>query len=200
MAYLLEGRLLELCTCGASCPCRPEGEPDGGTCDAVNTWHIDRGVVGGTDVSGLTLVALSRLHGHVLKGRPVVFYVDEKATPQQQQALLDVWTGKLGGPVAELARLIGEVAGVERAPVAFQVRDGRGSLTVGRTIEARLAAPSHGGAGHGSVPHADVCTTLPGSDARAGEAAAYRVDAPAHGFEIALQDYPVVQGRFRFEG
>jgi hypothetical protein len=200
MAYQLEGRLLELCTCGARCPCRPEGEPDGGTCDAVNTWHIDRGTIGGTDVSGLTLVALSRLHGHVLKDRPVVFYVDDKATPQQQRALLDVWTGRLGGPVAELARLIGDVAGVERAPIAFRIRDGKGSLKVGPMIEARLAAASHEGAAHGSVPHADVCTTLPGSQAGAGEAAAYRVDAPAHGFALDLRDYPVVQGRFRFEG
>jgi hypothetical protein len=200
MAYRLEGRLVEVCTCGARCPCRREGEPDGGTCDAVNAWHIDRGTIDGTDVSGLTLVALNRVHGHVLQGRPVVFYVDEAATDRQQQALLDVWTGKLGGPVADVAQLIGEVAGIERATIAFQVREGTGSLTVGQVLEARLAAPSQAGTDHVAVAHDDVCTTVPGSDAHLGEAATYRVASPAYGVALDLRDFPVMQGRFRFEG
>ncbi len=43
MAYHLEGRLLEACTCGAQCPCRAEGEPDGSDCEAVNAWHVEQG-------------------------------------------------------------------------------------------------------------------------------------------------------------
>ncbi len=200
MAYQLEGRLLDVCTCGAQCPCRKDGEPDGGTCDAVNVWHIDRGTIDGTDVSGLTLVALNRVHGHVLRGRPVVFYVDDRATDQQQAALVNVWTGKLGGPIADVAQLIGEVAGIERAAIAFQVSEGTGSLTVGQVIDARLAAPSHGETGHAAVPHNDVCTTVPGSDAHLSEAATYRVTSPASGVDLNLQNVPVMQGRFRFEG
>ena len=48
MPYHLEGRLLEVCTCGANCPCQPSGQPDGSDCDAVNAWHIDRGAIDGT--------------------------------------------------------------------------------------------------------------------------------------------------------
>jgi hypothetical protein len=199
MAYQLEGRLLEVCTCGTHCPCQADGEPDGGTCDAVNTWHIDKGTIEGTDVSGLTLVALSHIHGHVLKDRPVVLYVDDKATAQQQEALLDVWTGKLGGPVADLAQLIGEVAGVERAPIAFKIRAGKGTLKIGQTVNAKLA-PSQTGTGHSTAPHDDVCTTIPGSQAFMGEATTYRVNAPTYGFDIDLQNHKVIQGRFRFEG
>lgn len=195
MPYHLEGRLLELCTCGAYCPCRADGQPDGGDCDAVNTWHIDHGTIDGTDVSGLTLVALSRIHGHVLNGRPVVFYVDDKATALQEEALLNVWTGKLGGPVADLAQLMGEVVGIERAAIAFKLREGKGSLKVGQVIDARLAAPSHGG-----IPHDDICTTLPGSEAHLAEAATYRVNSPTYGFALDLQDYQVMQGRFHFDG
>jgi hypothetical protein len=200
MAYRLEGRLLEVCTCGARCPCRAEGERDEGRCDAVNAWHIDRGTVNEIDVSGLTLVALSPIHGHVLKGRPVLFYVDDTATDPQQAALLNVWTGKLGGPIADVAQLMGEVAGIERAAIAFQVRDGKGSLTVGQAIDARLAAPSHGETVRAPVHHDDVCTTLPGSEAHMGEATMYRVNSPAYGLDLALQNYQVMQGRFRFEG
>ena len=200
MPYHLEGRLLELCTCGAQCPCQPSGQPDGSDCDAVNAWHIDRGAIDGTDVAGLTLVALSRIHGHVLQGRPVVFYVDDRASAVQQEALLNVWTGKLGGPVADLAQLMGEVAGIERSAIAFEVRDGKGSLKVGQVVDARLAAPSHAGTGHGAVPHDDVCTTISGSEAHLAEASTYRVNSPTYRFDLYLQNYQVMQGRFRFEG
>jgi hypothetical protein len=200
MPYQLKGRLLEVCTCGAQCPCQPTGQPDAGACDAVNAWHIDRGAIDGTDVADLTLVALSRIHGHVLDGRPVVFYVDDRATALQQEALLNVWTGKLGGPVADLAQLMGEVAGVERAAIAFKVREGKGSLKVGQVVDARLAAPSPGGTGHDAIPHDDVCTTIRGSEARVTEAATYRVNNPTYGFDLDLRNYEVLQGRFRFEG
>lgn len=200
MPYHLEGRLLELCTCGAQCPCQPSGQRDSGDCDAVNAWHIDRGAIDGTDVAGLTLVALSRIHGHVLEGRPVVFYVDDRASALQEEVLLNVWTGKLGGPLADLAQLMGEVAGVERIPITFEVREGKGWLSVGQVVDARLAEQSHGGTGHGGIPHNDVCTTVAGSETFVAEAATYRVDSPTYGFALDLQNYEVLQGRFRFEG
>jgi hypothetical protein len=200
MTYQLEGRLLEVCTCGAYCPCRVSGEPDSGTCDAVNAWHFDKGIIDGTDVSGLTLVALHKIHGHILKGRPVVFYVDDKATTLQQAALLDVWTGKLGGPVADLARLIGEVTAIERAPIVFTIRGNKGTLQVGQDLEARLTTPAQAATGHAETAHADVCTTVPGSQTALGQAATYRLDRANDGFSIDLRNYQIIQGRFRFEG
>jgi hypothetical protein len=200
MPYHLEGRLLEVCTCGERCPCRPSGKPDGGTCNAVNAWHIDQGAIDGTDVGGLTLVALSRIHGHVLEGRPVAFYVDDRATAMQQEALMNVWTGKLGGPVADLAQLMGEVAGVERSEMSFEVNEGKGSLQVKGMLEARLAEPSHGEGSQRAVRHDDVCTTIPGSKAYAANATSYRVSNPTYDVDLDLRDYPVTEGHFRFDG
>lgn len=57
--------------------------------------------------------------------------MDDKATPQQQELLLKVWTGKLGGPVADLAKLVGEVVTVQRAPFSFSVDEGQGTLRIG---------------------------------------------------------------------
>ena len=200
MPYHLEGRLLEVCTCGAQCPCQPTGRPDSGACEAMNAWHIDRGAIDGVDVADLTLVALSHVYGHVLDGRPVVFYVDDRATALQQEALLSVWTGKLGGPVADLAQLMGELAGVERSAIAFEVSAGKGSLKVGHVVDAMLVAPSPDRTGQSMVPHDDVCTTIPGSETHVAEAATYRVDSPTYGFDLDLRDYEVLQGRFSFEG
>ena len=94
MAYQLEGRLLEVCTCNILCPCWIGEDADNGTCDAVNAWHVDKGTVEGVDVSGLTLVLLASIPGNVLEGNwKGVIFVDDAATDEQQEALLNVWTG-----------------------------------------------------------------------------------------------------------
>jgi hypothetical protein len=91
MAYQLEGRLLEVCTCNVLCPCWVGEDPDGGTCDTVIAWHVDKGTVNGVDVSALTVAVLGHIPGNILKGNwRVIVYVDDRATPQQQEALLNV--------------------------------------------------------------------------------------------------------------
>ena len=202
IAYQLEGRLLEVCTCKILCPCWVGEDPDGGTCDGLLTWHIEKGTVDGTDVSGRTISILGHIPGNILQGNwRVVVYVDDESTPEQQQALLDVWTGKLGGPVADLAQLVGEVVAVERAPITFQV-EGKGvagRVAIGRAIEAELE-PYQGATGEPTALYDTVFTTIPGSPAYVGKASRYRVDAANHGFEIDLQGHNAISGRFRFEG
>jgi hypothetical protein len=202
MAYQLEGQLLEVCTCNILCPCWVGQDPDGGTCDGVLSWHIDQGSVNGTDVSGRTFTILTHIPGNILDGNwRIVVYVDDGATDDQQQALLDVWTGKLGGPIADLAQLVGEVIAVERAPVQFQV-EGKGvagRFTIGKTIEAQLE-PFTGATGEPSALHDSIFTTIPGSPAYVGKASVYKVDAAQHGFEIDLEGHNAVSGTFRFEG
>jgi len=198
MGYQLEGKLLEVCTCNVLCPCWVGEDPDGGTCDTVIAWHIDKGTVNGLDVSGRSLAVLAHVPGNILKGnwRAIVF-VDDKTTPQQQEALLKVWTGKLGGPVADLVQLIGEVAGVERAPITFAIEKGRGSLRIGSSIEAELA-PFQGGTGQPTTLLDSVFSTIPGSPAYVGKAASFKAKNPVLGFNIDLQNHNAIQGSFRF--
>jgi hypothetical protein len=54
------------------------------------------------------------------------FAVDDKASRPQEEALLNVYTGKKGGPVADLVKLVGNVVGVERAPIEFSIVQGQG--------------------------------------------------------------------------
>jgi hypothetical protein len=198
MAYQLEGSLLEVCTCNILCPCWVGEDPDGGTCDGVLAWHFDQGSINGTDVSGRTFVILTHIPGNILEGNwRVVVYVDDGATDEQQQALLDVWTGKLGGPVADLAQLVGEVLAVEKVPITFEVEGAKGTLKIGDAIEATLQ-PFKGATGESTALHDSVFTTIPGSPAYLGKADNYKVDVAQHGFEIDLQGHNAVQGSFRF--
>lgn len=200
MEYQLEGRLLEVCTCNTLCPCWVGEDPDGGICIGAITYHIDRGKVGNVDVSGMTVSLLNYIPGNILKGNwRTMLYVDDRATPEQQKALEEVFTGKLGGPLKDLSQLIGEFLGIERAPVTFEVQEGKGTFRVGTVLEAELA-PFQGATGKPTSMHDTVFTTIPGSPAYVGKAAKYRVNDPKHGFKpIDLQNHNAIQGTFRFE-
>ncbi|OGA24536.1 MAG: hypothetical protein A3I01_19570 [Betaproteobacteria bacterium RIFCSPLOWO2_02_FULL_65_24] len=200
MAYLLEGRLLEVCTCKTLCPCWVGEDPDFGTCDGTLCWKIDKGTIDGVNVSGLTFGVLAHIPGNILQGNwKVIAYVDEKATKEQQEAILAVWTGKKGGPVADLAQLIGEVAAVERVPFTFDVKEGEGQLRIGDAVSADLA-PFKGADGKPTYISDSIFTTIPGSPAYVGKASRYKASAPALGLQIDLSGHNAVQGSFRFEG
>jgi hypothetical protein len=59
-----------------------------------------------------------------------VLFLDEAASDEQTQAMVDAFSGKLGGPLADLAELIGTQLSVIRAPICHEVVEGRGKLIV----------------------------------------------------------------------
>ena len=199
MGYQLEGKLLEVCNCNVLCPCWIGENPDNGTCDTVVAYHIDKGVINGTDVSGLTLALAAFIPENVLKGDwRVAVFVDDKASPQQQEALLSVWTGKLGGPVADLAKLVGEVLAVERAPITFTVSEGEGVLKIGDAVDT-VMAPYKGGTGKITTLNESVFSTIPGAPAYVSKASRYKRNTKQYGLNnVNLQNSNAIQGTFRF--
>jgi len=202
MAYSLEGTLLEVCTCNILCPCWVGEDPDGdGTCDSVMAWHVDEGTVNGTGVSGRTVAVATHIPGNVLKGNwKVALFVDDKASEQQNQALVDVWTGKMGGPVADLAGLIGEVVSVERAPITYELNEGKGTLKIGGVADMEME-PYRGPTGAVTTLNESIFTTIPGAPAWVAKASKYVRTSSRYGLkDIDLQGHNAIQGSFRFEG
>jgi hypothetical protein len=198
MAYAFEGKMLEVCSCKVICPCWAGQDPDGGTCEGVLAYHIDRGTIDGVDVTGLNYAILLHLPGNVLQGNwRIVVYVDARATEAQYEALLKALTGKLGGPLADIAQLVGEVAGVERAAITFDLEHGSGHLQVGPAIAATMEA-LRGATGQPMTMHDTVFTTIPGSPMYVGKAPTFRAQVSQYGFSIDLQGHSSVQGAFRF--
>jgi len=199
MAYQLEGSLLEVCTCKVICPCWVGEDPDGGQCDGIVGYHVDRGTIDGIDVSGRSFVLLAHIPGNVLKGNwRAVVYVDDKASSQQKEALLNAFTGKLGGPLADLAQLVGEVVAVESVPIDFKVEKGKGTLKVGDGVEAEIE-PLQGATGFTTL-NDSIFSNIPGSPAYVSKAPKYRANVPQLGFNISLSGHNAVQGSFRFQG
>lgn len=199
MGYKLEGTMLEACSCNAICPCWIGQDPDGGTCDGALAWHFDKGEVDGVDVSGLTLALIVRLPGNALKGNwRAAAFIDEKATKEQEEAILGVYTGKKGGPVADLAQLIGEVVSVERVPITFTYVKGKGGLKVGSAIDAEME-PFEGATGERTTLRDAVFSVIPGAPAYVGTAPKLKASNAPLGLELDLQGHSSVHGQFAFE-
>lgn len=200
MSYTLEGTLLEVCNCDVLCPCWIGENPDNGTCDAVVAWHIDRGSIDGVDVSGRTIALLAYVPGNILQGNwKAAVFVDDGASDSQMQAIGDVWTGQKGGPVADLAGLVGEVVAFQKAPITYQLSEGKGTLRIGDYVEAEMA-PYVGATGKTTTLNDSVFSTIPGAPAWVSKASKYVRRSSQFGLkEINLQDHNAIQGTFRFE-
>ena len=138
--YSLQGTLIEACSCNVNCPCWIGEDPDLGECFAIVAYGIEKGRIRELDVSGLNLVLICHIPGNVLAGNwQVVALVDERGTPEQREALIDAFTGKLGGPLGDLwEALIGEVKGVEFVSITHAVEGGSGSLRIPDMVETEM--------------------------------------------------------------
>jgi hypothetical protein len=199
MGYHLEGRLLEVCNCRVLCPCWIGEDPDGGTCDTIVAWRFDKGAIDGVDVASTTLAVVAHVPGNILKGnwRAAVF-VDDKASKAQEEALLKVYTGKAGGPIADLVKLIGEVVSVERVPITFDVREGKGTLKIGESYYAELE-PYLGATGGKTTLSDTVFSTVPGAPVFVGKSPRYRSKNAALGIDVDLSGHNALQSVFVFD-
>ena len=181
--YEVEGRLLEVCTCNVLCPCWVGEDPDGdGTCDSILGWYVDRGTVQGVDVSDRCLCVSVHIPGNVLAGNwKAAVLVDDRCSEEQQRALLVVFTGQLGGAVADLAALIGEVVAVERVPITFDVVDGKGHIRIGDVAEARLTPVPGLRTGRRRRCTTRCSPPSPAHPPTSGKAETFRRDGSRHG-------------------
>src|SRR2546421_6626944 len=131
--YLLEGTLLEACSCGVLCPCWIGEDPDGGQCFAFNAYHFDQGSIDGVDVSGLNLVNIVHIPGNVLTpgSWKVVMVVDSHATQEQQEAIVGAYQGRFGGPLADLAGVVGEGKEGRAAQGTHGIVHSQGDMRIG---------------------------------------------------------------------
>ena len=198
MAYNLTGRLLEVCNCRVLCPCWIGEDPDFGTCDTIVAWHFDKGTVNGVDVSGHTIALVAHVPGNILQGNwRAAVYLDDKVSPQQEQALLNVYTGKEGGPVAELVKLVGEVVSVEKVPIQFDVQGGKGTLKIGNVGYAELE-PYKNATGATTTLADTVFSTVPGAPVFVGKSPRYKSKNDKLGINLDIQGHNALQSTFSF--
>lgn len=120
MSFSVEGDYFETCTCDVSCPCIWLKPADKDACDVMLAWHVNKGDKDGVDLSGLNAVLAVHSPKQMTDGGwKLALYLDDRATPEQSEALGAVFSGGAGGHLAALGPLIGEVAGVAPAAITF---------------------------------------------------------------------------------
>jgi hypothetical protein len=198
--YSLEGSLIEACSCNVNCPCWIGEDPDLGECFAIVAYGIDKGRIKDVDVSGQSLVLICHIPGNVLAGNwEVVAFLDEGGTKEQHDALLEAFTGKLGGPLGDLwEALIGEVKGVEVAPITHEVDNGSGVLRIGNVVETDME-PYRGPDGSITTLQNSVFSTVPGSPAWIAKAGVNRVDLEQYGMTWEYSGRNAIQSEWKME-
>ena len=103
MGWRIRGSYFESCNCAAICPCRridgvPGGRSTCGECLALLSWVIEDGRAGDVSLDDLRVALATRYHDDE-RGSPWSFvaYVDARAEAAQHDALVGIYTGRLGG-------------------------------------------------------------------------------------------------------
>ena len=161
--WRLTGPYLEACNCEAICPCRSIGGRDGvraqyQLCQFAIAWTVSSGHFGELDMAGLQAV----MAGYWDEDEPglpwrVQLYVDDRAGPEQQAALADVFLGRAGGtPTRNYTPAIKEVFGIREAHIEVIHERGSQQIKVGDAVNVAARAPFPG--------DATVSCGIPGHD------------------------------------
>ena len=102
-------------------------------------FNIREGEIEGTDIGGLKVAAIADTPKVMTEGNwRLGVFIDERATDEQAGKLVQVFGGQLGGPMAALAPLVGEMLGVERAAIEVHDDGLRHSVRVGDVIDFEI--------------------------------------------------------------
>ncbi len=138
------GQYYETCSCDFVCPCilqQMAVEPTQGTCTFAMAFQIERGSFGSLSLDGLGFIVLGLTPEAMAKGNwSVGVIADDRATPEQRDAITAIASGSAGGPMAGLSGLIGKFLGVESAPIKFDSTGAKWSVTAASLVDMSAEA------------------------------------------------------------
>lgn len=138
MSFRIAGTYFETCSCDVVCPCTASFAlgADLDYCRATLVFNVVDGDVDGTDVGGVTVVAVLDTPKVMSEGNwRMGVVIDSAASDAQAEALGAVFSGSLGGPMEALGPMVAENLGVLRAPVELHEDGLRHSVKVGDEID-----------------------------------------------------------------
>jgi hypothetical protein len=124
--WRVQGDWFDVCKCTIPCPCTFAQAPSEGDCEGILAWHIREGNYGDTRLDGLNIVGVGSFEGNIWAGETKVtigMFMDDRADDAQREALQVIFGGQGGGWPGEFGAMIGEVRGIESAPIRFEIAD-----------------------------------------------------------------------------
>jgi hypothetical protein len=142
MAWRVEGTYFENCNCDMICPCSTSGLTASGDydrCRVALAFHIGSGHVDDIDVSGLTVAVVADAPPLMSEGDwRMGMLMDAAASPEQAQVLAAVFSGQRGGPMEGLTPLVGEMLGMQIAPIDYADDGRRHRVRIGDAINIEV--------------------------------------------------------------
>ena len=145
--WLLRGPEIATCNCNYGCPCQFNSLPTTGDCRAAVGMHIEKGHYGKIKLDGLSWVGIFAWPGPIHMGHGEVQpIVDERATPEQREALLKILSGQDSEPGATYFQVFSTTLEKVHDPlfkkIHFKVdmKSCEGSVSVPGTLEVTTAA------------------------------------------------------------
>lgn len=121
MDWRIAGEEAAGCNCAWGCPCQFNALPTHGRCESLAGWQIQEGYFGPTRLDGVRFANIFWWPGPVHLGdgtRQLI--IDEQATTEQRQALINLQTGTHGGIFFEIfAAVCPHVRQPIVAPITF---------------------------------------------------------------------------------
>lgn len=182
----------------APCPCWIGDDPDGGSCQAFNAYHIVRGNIDGVDIADCDFIRILDIPGNVLvrKSWRQVFVIDARASEKQVTSILAAYTGEFGGPLADLARLVKETLGIERADISYEIKRGAGTLHADRLVSVAIT-PYVGADGKVTTLHDSLMSSVPRAPAYIARADRHDVSLERYGFEWAFNGRSAIHSEYK---
>lgn len=197
--YRLAGEFFELCDCYTVCPCWVGQAPSDNRCTGAFGWSIAEGTIGELDMAGRRVVSVSYHAGHrETGGQEVYVFVDEDASDEQFDVLLTTFTGQMGGPLGELAKLMGILRGSEKAPIDLANNGRFATVTVGRVIDGDAEMLVGADEEITELAHGRLSEVL-GPTAEVGKSASFRINLAMQGFGLAVTGRAAMRGSFHYE-
>ncbi len=141
--WTIEGQYMETCNCTYLCPCITSNlaaTPSEGDCKAAIAMRIDKGEKDGVKLDGLKFIVLLHSPGPMIDGNMKVgLIIDDEASEAQTDAIAAIASGAEGGPMANLAPLVGEIAGIEKRPISFTADGLNFAVKAGELIDQAIA-------------------------------------------------------------
>jgi hypothetical protein len=122
--WRMKGQYFKNCNCLASCPCDTIGVPAPHKhCEGAVGMKIEDGSFDGLDLSGLKWVVAFHWPGALHEGNGTLEpYIDESASEDQRNALLQIFSGQAGNPWFEiLASIVTTVEEPKFVPIEFEM-------------------------------------------------------------------------------
>ena len=137
--WRLEGEWIKNCTCAFGCPCDFNALPTEGYCKGMVGMRITTGHFEKTKLDGLVFAATVDFPGALHQGngqlQPII---DERATPEQREALFYIMSGKFsaeGTLFQILSLIVTKVHDPLFVPITFSFdRDGRVARLVAKGV------------------------------------------------------------------